>query len=66
MMEFGISSILLAVGAGLASVISPCVLPVIPIILAGAERKDRIRPLFLVLGLSISFMAMGAASSLFG
>lgn len=66
MIEFGISSVLLAVGAGLASVISPCVLPVIPIIMAGAERKDRIRPMLLVLGLSISFMAMGAVSSLFG
>jgi cytochrome c-type biogenesis protein len=65
-MELGIPNILLAVGAGLASVMSPCVLPVIPIIMAGAERKDRLRPLILVLGLSISFMAMGAISSLFG
>lgn len=66
MIEFGAASIALAVGAGLASVLSPCVLPVIPIIAAGADRKDPLRPLILVAGLSISFMAMGAASSLFG
>ena len=66
MIDFGISSILLAVGAGLASVMSPCVLPVVPIIMAGAERNDRVRPLILVAGLSLSFMVMGAVSSLFG
>ncbi|MBT0666441.1 cytochrome c biogenesis CcdA family protein [Geobacter pelophilus] len=66
MIELGISSILLAVGAGLASVMSPCVLPVVPIIMAGAERKDRLRPMILVMGLSLSFMIMGAISSLFG
>lgn len=66
-MEFSIINILMAVGAGVASVLSPCVLPVIPIIMAGAERNnDRLRPLILVSGLSLSFMAMGAVSSLFG
>lgn len=66
MIEFGISSILLAVGAGLASVMSPCVLPVIPIIMAGSESDDRLRPMIVVTGLSLSFMTMGAISSLFG
>jgi cytochrome c-type biogenesis protein len=65
-MEFSIVNILMAVGAGVASVLSPCVLPVIPIIMAGAEVKDRLRPLIVVIGLSLSFMAMGAISSLFG
>lgn len=65
-MEFSIINILLAVSAGLASVLSPCVLPVIPVIAAGAERKDRLRPLLIVSGLSITFMAMGAIASLFG
>jgi len=59
-------NIMMALGAGLASVLSPCILPVIPVVMAGAERKDRLRPLLLVIGLSLSFMAMGAASSLFG
>lgn len=65
-MEVSIVTIVMAIGAGLASVLSPCVLPVIPIIMAGAERSDRLRPLIIVTGLSISFMAMGAISSLFG
>jgi len=38
-MDLGIANILLAVGAGLASVLSPCVLPVIPVVMAGAERN---------------------------
>lgn len=65
-MDFSIVTIFMAIGAGLASVLSPCVLPVIPIIMAGAEREDRIRPLIVVAGLALSFMAMGAISSLFG
>lgn len=65
-MEFSIINMFMAIGAGLASVLSPCVLPVIPIIMAGAEGKNSLRPLVVVLGLSISFMIMGAASALFG
>jgi len=65
-MDLGIANIMLAIGAGLASVLSPCVLPVIPVVMAGAERQDRLRPLLIVLGLAATFMAMGAISSLFG
>ncbi len=66
-MDLALSNIFLAVAAGLASILSPCVLPVIPVIAAGgAEKRDRLRPLLIVVGLSITFMAMGAISSLFG
>jgi cytochrome c-type biogenesis protein len=65
-MDLGASSMALSVGAGLASVLSPCVLPVVPVIVAGAEKRDRLRPLLLVTGLAITFMAMGVVSSLFG
>ncbi len=65
-MDLGITNIGLAVGAGVASVLSPCVLPVVPVIMAGAEREDRVRPLLVVTGLSLMFMIMGAVSSLFG
>jgi len=65
-MDLGVANIALAAGAGLASVLSPCVLPVVPVVMAGAEREDRLRPLIVVLGLTLSFMAMGAVSSLFG
>ena len=65
-MDFSAINLVMAIGAGLASVLSPCVLPVIPIVMAGSERDDRLRPLMVVTGLSLSFMAMGAISSLFG
>ena len=66
-MDINIANIMLSAGAGLASVLSPCVLPVIPVIaVGGAEKKDQLRPLLVVLGLSITFMTMGAVSSLFG
>ena len=41
-MDVGLSSVALTFGAGLASVASPCVLPVIPLVLAGtAEDPGR-------------------------
>jgi cytochrome c-type biogenesis protein len=65
-MELGLTNIFVSIGAGLASVLSPCVLPVIPVIVAGSTEKDRLRPLLIVIGLSITFMLMGIVSSLFG
>ena len=52
--------------AGFVSVLSPCVLPVIPIIVIGRENDSRLRPLLIVLGLSFTFILMGIASTLFG
>lgn len=66
MIELSFASIFLSIAAGLASVLSPCVLPVVPVIIAGSEQTDRLRPLLVVAGLSITFMAMGVVSSLFG
>jgi cytochrome c-type biogenesis protein len=59
-------NIALVFGAGLASVLSPCVLPVVPIVVAGTEDDHKLRPVMIVLGLAITFTAMGAISSLFG
>lgn len=52
--------------AGLTSVLSPCVLPVLPIVVAGGGNDNRFRPLLTVAGLSITFMLMGVLSTLFG
>ena len=52
--------------AGIASVASPCVLPIVPIIVTGTETDHKHRPLLIVLGLSLSFMTMGLMTSLFG
>lgn len=59
-------SIALVFGAGLASVLSPCVLPVVPIIVTGSSSDHRLRPLMIVSGLALTFTAMGVVSSLFG
>ena len=57
---------MMAVFAGFASIASPCVLPVVPIIVTGTQEDHKYRPLLIVAGLSFSFMAMGAITSIFG
>ena len=64
--DFGLMSLAMVLAAGVASVASPCVLPVVPIIVTGTGEDHRHRPLLIVLGLSLSFIAMGAATALFG
>jgi cytochrome c-type biogenesis protein len=59
-------NLLLVFGAGLTSVLSPCVLPVIPVIVLGTEKDHGLRPLLVVTGLSTTFILMGILSSLFG
>ena len=59
-------NILLVFGAGLTSILSPCVLPVVPIVVAGTDNDRRTRPVLVVAGLATTFMAMGILSTLFG
>lgn len=59
----------LALLAGLATVASPCVLPVLPILLGvSVDRPGRARPLLIVAGFVLSFsgfaLALGAVSSI--
>jgi len=65
-MEFSIANLGLAFVAGLASLLSPCVLPVVPIIVTGRADDSAYRPLLIVLGLAIMFISMGIVSSLAG
>ncbi|WP_417247984.1 cytochrome c biogenesis CcdA family protein [Celeribacter sp.] len=51
--------ILLAYGAGLLTLINPCVLPVLPIILATAVQAGRFGPVTLAAGMSLSFVVFG-------
>jgi cytochrome c biogenesis protein CcdA len=48
-----------AYGAGLLTLINPCVLPVLPIVLATALQASRFGPLALAAGMSLSFVALG-------
>lgn len=52
--------------AGIVSVLSPCVLPLLPVILAYSAGEGKLRPFFIVLGLSLSFTLMGVMASAFG
>ncbi|KPL52438.1 cytochrome C biogenesis protein [Prosthecomicrobium hirschii] len=54
-----IASILLAGLAGLLSILSPCVLPLVPIVLGAAASEHRHGPLALAAGLALSFTAIG-------
>src|SRR3954452_6364164 len=46
---------LFALLAGAATALSPCVLPVLPVVLAAGATRDRRRPLGIVTGLTLSF-----------
>ncbi|HMK47711.1 MAG TPA: cytochrome c biogenesis CcdA family protein [Methanocella sp.] len=52
--------------AGVASILSPCVLPLLPGVMAYSTEKSKITPLAIVLGLTISFTVMGIASAMLG
>src|SRR5690606_17017416 len=45
--------------AGALTLINPCVLPVLPVVLASAGSADRRGPLFLMAGMSASFVTLG-------
>ncbi|KPH05389.1 cytochrome c biogenesis protein CcdA (plasmid) [Rhizobium acidisoli] len=50
---------LLALLAGILSILSPCVLPLIPVVLTGAVAEHRLAPLALAAGVALSFTAIG-------
>lgn len=52
-------SLLLALVAGILSVLSPCVLPLVPIVLGAAVSEHRWGPVALAVGLALSFAAIG-------
>ncbi len=64
-MDISLANIFLTLLAGLTSVASPCVLPVVPIIVTGTTEDHRLRPLLIVFGLSVSFITMGVISAMF-
>ena len=52
--------------AGLLTLINPCVLPVLPIVLATALQASRHGPLAIAAGLSLSFVVLGMLVTTFG
>ena len=64
-LELSITTLLMVTFAGVASIASPCVLPMVPIIVTGTSDDHKYRPLLIVTGLSFSFIMMGVLTSLF-
>ena len=58
--------LLFAYGAGVLTLINPCVLPVLPIIIASALQVGRSGPVWLMAGMSVSFVALGVLVTAFG
>jgi cytochrome c-type biogenesis protein len=54
-----IGGIVLAFAAGLLSILSPCVLPILPVVLGTAASNHKLGPVALAAGLSISFVSIG-------
>lgn len=52
--------------AGLLTLINPCVLPVLPIVLVSALNANRLGPLALAAGMSTSFVVFGVLVTAFG
>ncbi|THD84672.1 cytochrome c biogenesis protein CcdA [Aliigemmobacter aestuarii] len=52
--------------AGLLTLINPCVLPVLPIVLASSLHQDRRAPIALAAGLSVSFVVLGLGVTAIG
>ncbi len=52
--------------AGLLTLINPCVLPVLPIVLASALQSSRLGPVALAAGMSLSFVLVGMAVAVLG
>jgi cytochrome c biogenesis protein CcdA len=61
-----LSSGLLAFLAGLLSLLNPCTLPLIPIVLGTATNRHRYGPVALAGGLTLSFVAIGLFVALVG
>ncbi len=58
--------LILGYGAGLLTLINPCVLPILPIVLATALQASRFGPLAVAAGMSLSFVVLGLAVTALG
>ncbi|MEX2584080.1 MAG: cytochrome c biogenesis CcdA family protein [Gemmatimonadota bacterium] len=63
-MTLELAAIPLALVAGIFGVLSPCVWPLVPVVTASAATSGRSGPIYLALGLSVSFAAAGTLLTL--
>lgn len=65
-MEFGAGTYALGLVAGVLSLLSPCVLPMVPIVIMTAASAHRYGALALSAGLILSFTAVGLSVATIG
>lgn len=65
-MDFGLGTYGLSFAAGGLSTLSPCVLPLVPVLIASAAAQHRLGPVALASGLTLSFASMGVALATVG
>jgi cytochrome c biogenesis protein CcdA len=58
--------LILGYGAGLLTLINPCILPVLPVVLASALQAGRAGPVALAAGMGLSFVVLGLAVAALG
>lgn len=56
----------LSIAAGSLTTLSPCVFPLLPLVLGGSAQRHRAAPLAMALGMTLSFAVMGVVIGLFG
>ena len=64
MSALSIGSLSLALAGGLLTILSPCVLPIVPLIIGRSFKTHRLGPLALVAGLICGFAAIGSVSGI--
>lgn len=64
-MAVQVPSLIMAFIAGLFTILTPCILPILPVVLAGSQGS-RLRPISIVVGMSVSFTLMGGLISAVG
>lgn len=65
-MDFGLGTYSLSLAAGMLSTLSPCVLPLLPLLLGTAVAAHRLGPVALAGGLALSFAGIGLLLATFG
>lgn len=61
-----VGALVLAFAAGVLSILSPCVLPILPIVLGAAASEHRWGPAALAAGLAVSFVVIGLFAATIG
>ena len=65
-MDLSFSALGLSLLAGSLTTLSPCVFPILPLVLGGAAQGNRLAPLAMGLGMTLSFAGIGVALGALG